>query len=166
MLISDRIFAALDAAGYAHVRPEGLGGPTAMKIRTTGQAALLFPFFWYVDFLSGGLFEKQTAEQILHQQERIRQCFRSAFDAGTCGGWILGTLAVLSLGGILYTWVGKGSVLANWINLGLAASLALAMMRIGANATFDVIVIGGWTALAALGLIEAMKSPGTGTPAV
>jgi hypothetical protein len=166
MLVSNRIFAAVIAAGDVDVCPKSPARPAAMKLRTTGQAALLFPFFWYIDFLSGGLFEKRTAEQILHQQERIRQCFKSAFDAGSCGGWVLGALAVLSLGGTLYTWVGKGSVLANWINLGLAAALALAMMRMGANSTFDVIVIAGWTVLALLGLIEASKSGGTCTPAV
>lgn len=137
---------------------------------TAGQIGLLFPAAYYVNliFLGGrawfGLFAPTTAEQMLAEKQKFDACFTAA-GIGVCGGTVIGFLVVFSIGGALFQWLRKGSLAANWLNVGLAAALAIAMMRLGASSSFTVAIVAGWLLLAGVGLFDAYKTRGaTGQP--
>jgi hypothetical protein len=133
---------------------------------TVGQLGLLFPAAYYVNytFLGGrpwfGVFTPATVDQIIANEKKFHDCFASVTGAEYCGGGLLTFVVVFAIGGVLYGWLRKGSLIANWVNVGLAAALAIAMLRFGATSSFTVAIAAGWLVLGGIGLYDAYKAKG------
>jgi hypothetical protein len=133
---------------------------------TSGQFGLLFPAAYLVNytFLGGrpwfGVFTPATVDQIIANEKKFHDCFASLTGAAYCGGGLTAFLVVFAIGGVLYGLLRKGSLAANWVNVGLAAALAVAMLRFGASSSFTIAIAAGWLLFGGFGLYEAYKAKG------
>jgi hypothetical protein len=140
---------------------------TAKTPMTVGQFGLLFPAAYFVNYMFlgdrdwFGLFTPATVDQIIANEKKFHDCFASVTGAAYCGGGLVTFLVVFfAIGGTLYTWLRKGSLAANWVNVGLAAALAIAMLALGARSSFTVAIAAGWLLFGAIGLFDAYKAKG------
>jgi hypothetical protein len=139
---------------------------------TFGQFALFFPAFLIFDiaFLKGGglprlfhnFFEAKSSDELAANREAFLSCFRSQQGAAYCIATILLLVGVVYLGSVLFKWLGKGSVAANWVNTCLAgALLALTIGLYRTSTVYEWIIAGGWATLAAIGLFERLSEQST-----